>query len=77
MIENKNNKLTLTYLLELSGVSKSGYYGFMKQTDSKLFREFNDEEKFELIMSLVIKEISTNQRMNGRAILREQYYTCM
>jgi len=50
MIENKKNKLTLTYLLELSGVSKSGYYGFMNQTDSKLFREFQDEEDFEQIL---------------------------
>jgi len=50
MIENKKNRLTLNYLLELSGVSKSGYYGFMEQTDSKLLREFKDEEDFELIL---------------------------
>lgn len=50
MIENKKNKLTLTYLLKLSGVSKSGYYGFTKQTDSKLYSEFKDEEDFELIL---------------------------
>jgi len=50
MIENKKNRLTLTYLLELSGVSKSGYYGFMEQTESKLLREFKDEEDFELIL---------------------------
>lgn len=49
-MENKNNKLTLTYLLELSGVSKSGYYGSIKQTDSKLLREFKDEEDFGLIL---------------------------
>lgn len=50
MISSKKNKLTLTYLLELSGVSKSGYYGFSEQTDSKLLRELKDEEDFELIM---------------------------
>lgn len=50
MISHKKNRLTLTYLLELSGVSKSGYYGFSEQTDSKLLRELKDEEDFELIM---------------------------
>lgn len=49
-MSNKKNRLTLTYLLKLSGVSKSGYYGYNKQTDSKLINEFNDEEDFELIM---------------------------
>jgi len=49
-MRNKKIILTLTYLLELSGVSKSGYYGFSEQTDSKLLRELKDEEDFELIM---------------------------
>lgn len=51
MIRTTRNKLTLTHLFELSEVSKSGYYGFIKQTDSKLIREMNDEEDFELIMN--------------------------
>jgi putative transposase len=49
-MNNKKNKLTLTYLFKLSGVSKSGYYGYIKQTDFKLAKEFNDEEDFEFIM---------------------------
>lgn len=47
MIHTIQNKLTLCHLFELSGVLKSGYYGFIKQTDSKLIREMNDEEDFE------------------------------
>ena len=47
---NKRNKLTLRHILTVSGISKSGYYGYIKQTDSKIAREFNDEEDFELIM---------------------------
>ena len=50
MMINKKNRLTLTYLLELSGVSRSGYYGFTEQTDVKLLKAFKDEEDFELIM---------------------------
>ncbi len=50
MMSHKKNRLTLTYLLELSGVSKSGYYGYSEQTESKLLRELEDEEDFELIM---------------------------
>jgi transposase InsO family protein len=50
MMGIKKNKLTLSYLLGLAGVSKSGYYGFLEQTDSKLVRELKDEEDFELMM---------------------------
>lgn len=51
MITSKKNRLSLTYLFEVSGVSKSGYYGYIKETESKLVRHFNDEEDFELIMN--------------------------
>ncbi len=37
-------------MLELSGVSKSGYYGYSEQTESKPLRELEDEEDFELII---------------------------
>lgn len=50
MINNKKNRLTLAYLLELSGVSKSGYYGFVEPTNTNLVTELKDEEDFELIM---------------------------
>jgi transposase InsO family protein len=50
MMSHKKRRLTLSYLFELAGVSKSGYYGFSEQTDSKLVRELKDEEDFELIM---------------------------
>lgn len=49
-MNNKKSKLTSSYLFELAGVSKSGYYGFLEQTDSKLVRELKDEEDFELMM---------------------------
>lgn len=50
MMSNQKNKLKLSHLLRKSGVSKSGYYGYIKETTSKLVKEFNDEEDFELIM---------------------------
>ena len=50
MISRKKNKLCLSYLLKLSGVSKSGYYGFIEQSNEKLLRELKDKDDFELIM---------------------------
>lgn len=50
MMSRKKNKMKLSHLLTISGVSKSGYYGYTHETESKLIREFNDEEDFELIM---------------------------
>ena len=49
-MSNKKNKLKLSHLLKISGVSKSGYYGYIHETESKLMREFKDEEDFELIL---------------------------
>jgi transposase InsO family protein len=49
-MSNKKNKMKLSHLLKISGVSKSGYYGYISETESKLTREYNDEEDFELIM---------------------------
>lgn len=50
MISNKKNRLKINHLLAIAGVSKSGYYGYINETESKQTREFNDEEDFELIM---------------------------
>lgn len=50
MIRKNNNKLTIKILLEIAGVSKSGYYGYLNQTESKIIKSLNDEEDFELIM---------------------------
>ena len=49
-MSSKKNKMKLSHLLKISGVSKSGYYGYISETESKVIREFNDEEDFELIM---------------------------
>lgn len=37
-------------MIKFAGVSKSGYYGYFKQTESKLVKELKDEEDFENIM---------------------------
>lgn len=37
-------------MIKVAGVSKSGYYGYLKQTETKLIKEFKDEEDFENIM---------------------------
>lgn len=50
MMSHKKNKLKLSHPLKISGVSKSGYYGYIKEIESKLVRELSDEEDFELIV---------------------------
>jgi transposase InsO family protein len=37
-------------MIKVAGVSKSGYYGYLKQTETKLIKELKDEEDFESIM---------------------------
>jgi putative transposase len=37
-------------MIKVAGVSKSGYYGYLKQTETKLVKELTDEEDFEKIM---------------------------
>lgn len=49
-MSNKKNKLKLSHLLKIAGVSKSGYYGYIHETEAKLIRAFKDEEDFELIL---------------------------
>ena len=49
-MKQKRNKLSLTYMLGVAGVSKSGYYNHFKQTASKLMREMNDEEDFDKVL---------------------------
>lgn len=49
-MSRKHHKPSITYLIEIAGVSRSGYYGFTKQTESKIYSELKDEEHFEMIM---------------------------
>ena len=37
-------------MIKVAGVSKSGYYGYFKKTETKLIKELKDEEDFESIM---------------------------
>lgn len=37
-------------MIKVAGVSKSGYYGYLRQTETKLIKELKDEEDFESIM---------------------------
>ena len=37
-------------MIKVAGVSKSGYYGYFKQTETKIVKELTDEEDFEKIM---------------------------
>ena len=51
MLNRPNNKLTVSLMCEIAGVSRSGYYSHIKQTDNKNLRELKDQDDFELILA--------------------------
>jgi putative transposase len=50
MLSNKRNKLPITHLINIAGVSKSGYYEYMKQAEYRAYKDMKDEETFKLIL---------------------------
>ena len=49
-VEKSNNTLSISYLCKTSGVSKSGYYNWLKNSDKREEREAKDEQEFKLIL---------------------------
>ncbi|MEG2290857.1 MAG: IS3 family transposase [Clostridium sp.] len=50
MILNDNNKLNISWLCEMAGVSRSGYYNWLKSKDKRNNKEIKDVADFELIL---------------------------
>jgi len=50
-INKSNNKLSVTMLCEIAGVSRSGYYNWVKSEGNRLQKETQDRADFELILS--------------------------
>jgi transposase InsO family protein len=50
-INKANNKLSVNMLCEIAGVSRSGYYNWVKSEDKRLEKEKKDREDFELILT--------------------------
>jgi transposase InsO family protein len=50
-INKANNKLSVTMLCEIAGVSRSGYYNWVKSENSRLEKEKKDRADFELILT--------------------------
>jgi len=50
MTERDNNMLNISWLCEIAGVSRSGYYRWMKATDTRAIKEERDRMAFELIL---------------------------
>lgn len=48
--ENDNNLLNITWLCEIAGVSRSGYYSWFNNKNSNMKREKQDQENFNLIL---------------------------
>ncbi|MGI2842964.1 IS3 family transposase, partial [Bacillus cytotoxicus] len=44
------------YFCELAGVSRSGYYAWLRQTDQHMERERNDEKDYELIQEIFYRK---------------------
>ena len=52
MTERDNNLLNISWLCEISGVSRSGYYNWMKKDNSKIDeRDKRDQADFDLILN--------------------------
>ena len=52
MVQKHKNKLNIRWLCSTAGVSRSGYYSYVKKLTSKayLLREEKDQANFELIL---------------------------
>ena len=48
--ENDNNLLNITWLCEIAGVSRSGYYSWLNNKNPNMKREKQDQEDFDLIL---------------------------
>lgn len=49
-VQKQNNFLTIKELCELSGVSRSGYYNWIRSSQSRKHKEQQDQEDFALIL---------------------------
>ena len=50
MIERDNNELNISWLCELAGVSRSGYYQWIRAGPEREVREARDREDFDLVL---------------------------
>ena len=50
VVSQKNNMLNVSMLCEIAGVSRSGYYRWVKATEYREKQEIKDREDFELIL---------------------------
>lgn len=50
-IEQSNNALSVASLCAIAGVSRSGYYAWLKAAPTRLLREQQDREDFEIILA--------------------------
>ena len=50
MASRDNNLLNITWLCEIAGVSRSGYYRWLSAEPVRLAQEFADREAFEQIL---------------------------
>ena len=48
--EEKSNLLTINDMCILSGISRSGYYRYIKEPEKKFEKEARDKESFKLIL---------------------------
>lgn len=49
-VSNPDNRLSISYLCQISGVSRSGYYSWVNGVDKRKAREEQDKSDFELIL---------------------------
>lgn len=50
-INKSNNRITVTMLCEIAGVSRSGYYNWVSSEEKRIEKEIQDRADFELILA--------------------------
>ena len=50
MTQRDNNELNISWLCEMAGVSKSGYYNWMRTSEQRNIREACDRKDFDLVL---------------------------
>ena len=61
-LADRNNILTVKDLCELAGVSRSGYYNWVRSEKNRELREAKDRAAFEHRFSVILLEISQGMK---------------
>jgi hypothetical protein len=62
-LSKSDNRLIVSSLCEITGVSRSGYYNWLKSEETRRKRDEQDKNDFELILACPIRKAKPYRRM--------------